>query len=707
MLLIERMSVKGRVVESDEKLPKGVLARGEWPTCNIGVLNQNNRMYEKKVWDRVQEDENIKEKIAGRKFFGEAEHPKETASDLTLTSHIVTEMFYETAEGGPEVLWSKVDLLDTPAGRIINTLLEAECEVGVSTRAEGDLEECEDDEHNKYHNVISESYDYRALDFTADPSTYGTAPRNVQQSIMKEVKEGMICKNKDDRLTKTFAKHILENMTLKNAKKVLKEILEAKECAENSDCVCSGCGKCDKKDTKESITCPICQTVYESEKGPEFKDCPKCRDQAKEDDKKEITIESKDEPEGMSLEQLINHEYIKLGLGAVVVEKKEEKPGKVIGIKEGIVTIELEDGTQIETETGVLSGDTLTITLPDTVPEGGAEELLGDELLGDELEDELGDELPLEEPAEEELLGEEEPAEEELLGDELEDEEAPLEDEEEDEEEDEFGKKKKKKNPFESKVFENYEEMVDFIANHVKDMPAAGLKALGKAVKVTILNENKTSSGFLKDIRKLRISEASAKAESEEAFTLLDEVDAKLESIGKSHAMEIKILNKKLEAGKLVDEDIKTLSAGITKRTASLKEARVKLAEATNEAKEKINVYEKQLKVKDKEYETKLAKKIKEVNKAHEKNLVETYVQMRLNHSGLKIHENSQALLEKCTSTTEADEVFEQIVDALRRGALRPDKVDKIQVENHIQESKKESEQEKINNSINLAGSSM
>ncbi len=671
MFLFERMKSKGRIKEADQKnLPKGVLCRGEWPTCNIDILNQNNRMYERAVWDRVMKDDGLREKMENRTFYGQAEHPEKTASDLPLTSHVVTGMFYETAEDGTEVLFSNVDILKTPAGQIINTLIEAECQVGVSTRAEGDLEEAEDKDGNKFSRVVAEAYDYRALDFTADPSTFGTCPMNVQQNLMSEVKEGVKCKNKDDRLPRTYAKTLLESLTIDEAKQTLTEIMEAKECAENGNCICSGCGNCDKKkdpdkkktnEAVEGIDCPKCHTSYQSEiVDPNgIKDCPSCLEQAKQDEAKEITIEKK---KAMSLAQLINSEYIKMGLGAQVREGKdgEDKPGKIVAITEKSITIELEDGTRIETETATFSADALNVILPQVEPNFGLEPE------DDELHD---DELPPDEPTEED-----EPVDD-----------FSMEDDE------------KNKNPFEGKVFENFTNMVDFMIDHVKKLPKKEAARLGKMIKANALNES-SASEVIKEMRKLKVSEASANAERDAAFTLLDEVDAKLEGIYSQHSREVKILSNKLTEAKVTDTDITALVAGMEKRTAALKETREKLVKSKTV-----------LATKEKEIQEKVEVITKELNEAHAKNLVETYVGMKLSHSGLTVQESSRALLEKCVSTKEVDEVFDSIKDAMRADALRPDKgeIKEIKLTPTQQKDKKVNTQKAVTESVHTAMDAM
>lgn len=190
MRISETTMAKVQILESDRsKLPEAVLCRVVYPICNIGQLNANNRVYEREVWEKVLGDEAICEKMAGRTLFGQAEHPAETQSDLQLTSHTIFEMWIDENDGR---VYQKMDVLDTPTGRIVDTLLRAGCQVGVSTRAEGDLEDFELEEGKTCQRVVPESYRYVTTDFTADPSTFNVAPvalqRNVIPTLQREMK---------------------------------------------------------------------------------------------------------------------------------------------------------------------------------------------------------------------------------------------------------------------------------------------------------------------------------------------------------------------------------------------------------------------------------------------------------------------------------------------------------------------------------------
>lgn len=204
MLLVEREIQQGQIIESSrEKLPDGVLCRVLYPICNIGQLNANKRIYETAVWEKVLSDPDIKTKIENRALFGHAEHPSSSQSDLQLTSHVICEMKIE----GNKV-YQVFDVLDTPTGRIVDCLLRAGCKVGVSTRAEGELEE-KTNGKEKYYRVIPESFKYITTDFTADPSTFGVAPLDIRRTVRKAA-ESILSDSQASEADKKLGQLILE-----------------------------------------------------------------------------------------------------------------------------------------------------------------------------------------------------------------------------------------------------------------------------------------------------------------------------------------------------------------------------------------------------------------------------------------------------------------------------------------------------------------
>jgi hypothetical protein len=188
MKLEETLRGEYRIHETTETLPDAVLCRVTYNICNIGERNANGRVYSKDVWEKVLSDKSIKDMIEHRRLFGQAEHPVETQSDLQLTSHVIHEMWIHEDENK---VYQTLDILDTPMGRILDTLVRAGCGLGVSTRAEGDLEEAQDDEGNSYKRVVPESYRYITTDATADPSTFNVLPTDVRRNVASSVRAEM------------------------------------------------------------------------------------------------------------------------------------------------------------------------------------------------------------------------------------------------------------------------------------------------------------------------------------------------------------------------------------------------------------------------------------------------------------------------------------------------------------------------------------
>jgi len=238
-VLVERYEILER---DQNKLPPSVLCRMRYPVCNIGERNANKRVYGREVWEKTLARPDIQEKLDKRCLFGEAEHPDEPQTRLERTSHVIHGFYMD----GNKV-YQDIDVLDTPYGRIIHTLVEANCGVGVSTRAEGDLEESED-EQGKFHRVIPETYHYITTDFTADPSTKNPYPIDVQMALAESIQ-----KYKDG-LDSGFVKGLLERMEEDKAKSLLENVVSSiKEADEDEEDIPEEDVNLDKDDTDVDV----------------------------------------------------------------------------------------------------------------------------------------------------------------------------------------------------------------------------------------------------------------------------------------------------------------------------------------------------------------------------------------------------------------------------------------------------------------------
>jgi len=225
--------------------------------------SRNNRFYPRKLWEKVISNPNIKKKLKERRMFGTIGHDT-PINDNTIAegkiSHIVTNLYIdEQGRGIGEAL-----ILNTPAGRVLNTLLRAGAKLYVSSRAFGEYEG--KDPTGKVPALNPDKYELIGFDFVYDPGFLQANPELVE-SIKQDLKEciGGICSISDNQANfnqiqvkedKNMAmEQVLEQLTKekveleKELDKVLKENEELKrqleELQKNQE---------EAKSVKESLT---------------------------------------------------------------------------------------------------------------------------------------------------------------------------------------------------------------------------------------------------------------------------------------------------------------------------------------------------------------------------------------------------------------------------------------------------------------------
>ena len=294
--IIESFVTKGQILEQASK-NDAILCRAKYQICSIGEKNRNNRVYEKAVWDKVLADPEITAKLENKSLFFHAEHPTSTQSNTEKVAGVVTDMVLNEEENK---VYAVMEVLDTPYGRIVDTLLRAGCGIGVSTRADGELEEALDEDGSGYQRVVPESYRFVTIDFTADPSTFGSElPLTVERDVTKVIKNGL----EDNKIDRQYATVLLEKLyspeavalleTLKNeaimppsGEKPLKYSKKSKEGVTQAQAVSKQGAPNEDKVEKETITCPDCGEEIEKEGDIVTKDCACGKDRTVEEGKK-------------------------------------------------------------------------------------------------------------------------------------------------------------------------------------------------------------------------------------------------------------------------------------------------------------------------------------------------------------------------------------------------------------------------------------
>ena len=122
------------------------------------TLNQNGRVYPRHILER--EIRNYEKLIRENRAFGELDHANEPIVNMKNISHVIREIWMEG-----DVVYGKVEILDTPCGKIIESIIKAKCKPGISSRALGSLQR----ENNV--NVVQDDLQIICWDFVSEPST--------------------------------------------------------------------------------------------------------------------------------------------------------------------------------------------------------------------------------------------------------------------------------------------------------------------------------------------------------------------------------------------------------------------------------------------------------------------------------------------------------------------------------------------------------
>ncbi len=157
----------------EKKLPivlKTILQRKDAP-------NQNHRIYPGQILER--EVNNYKKAIAEGRATGELDHPDSSIVSLERVSHIVREVWWHNDE-----VWGAVEILNTPNGKLAQTLLEAGVKVGISSRGVGDTKKNKDG-----YDVVDESFMLVAFDLVSEPSTHNAWLHESKQISVDEVRK--------------------------------------------------------------------------------------------------------------------------------------------------------------------------------------------------------------------------------------------------------------------------------------------------------------------------------------------------------------------------------------------------------------------------------------------------------------------------------------------------------------------------------------
>ena len=138
------------------------------------TLNGNNRKYPCSVLEK--EVKNYQKLIKERRALGELDHPEESVINLRNASHRVISCWME----GNKVM-GKIQVLDTPSGKILKSLVEGNCAIGISSRGMGSVTEING------QTIVEDDFQLICFDVVSEPSTPGAFMMKEAKNYKNEV----------------------------------------------------------------------------------------------------------------------------------------------------------------------------------------------------------------------------------------------------------------------------------------------------------------------------------------------------------------------------------------------------------------------------------------------------------------------------------------------------------------------------------------
>ncbi len=147
-----------QIKESKDRNGGKIFLKG--PLQKSDTLNQNGRIYPRAILER--ELKNYQKFIRENRALGECDHPDSSVVELKNASHIVRDAHLEG-----DVVVGTIELLNTPSGLILQSLVESGVTLGISSRGVGSTK------RQGTHDVVQEDFQLICFDMVSEPSTPG------------------------------------------------------------------------------------------------------------------------------------------------------------------------------------------------------------------------------------------------------------------------------------------------------------------------------------------------------------------------------------------------------------------------------------------------------------------------------------------------------------------------------------------------------
>ena len=167
-LLVEYIPLSYSLQELNEAVANNGKIRIKAILQRADQKNQNERVYPKAILAR-EAQKYLTEFVAQHRALGELDHPEaRTVVNLSNVSHNIVSMHWEGND-----LVGIVEVLSTPSGNIVKSLMQSGIRLGMSSRGVGSVSPTGGVGESANSVVVDEDYNLICFDIVSNPSTPG------------------------------------------------------------------------------------------------------------------------------------------------------------------------------------------------------------------------------------------------------------------------------------------------------------------------------------------------------------------------------------------------------------------------------------------------------------------------------------------------------------------------------------------------------
>ena len=178
------------VLEQAENTSGKLIMKGVLQKAN--TLNQNGRVYPIDILRR--EVQNYQRFIEEGRALGELDHPDTSVVELKNVSHVI-----RAAHMDGDVCYGTLEVLDTPNGQILKSVVESGIKIGISSRGVGSTRS------EGGHQVVQDDFQLICWDIVSEPSTPGAFVMKEGRDLSaEEIRQVQAYFGKDHRIDRAL-----------------------------------------------------------------------------------------------------------------------------------------------------------------------------------------------------------------------------------------------------------------------------------------------------------------------------------------------------------------------------------------------------------------------------------------------------------------------------------------------------------------------